>query len=302
MAVRSGRFGLSDRRGPRSHGTFGRSRNQAHRLPFDRVLRNGGRRETDRRSREPVLVGAGDGRWISGSCDPCTRARCKRVCRKEASVMSEQRTDEAEQYVILDDEPRATEAGEEEAQDDEGAALEDLIEEMVVPEEATREAKEAIPPSFLPRRMTGQEFTCSSCHLIMARSCLADEERLLCHDCVIEAGSEDVPAPHLYVIERPCPVCGRVLLVPERPDSVCGYYCPGCGVHVRTRRWASASGVEPSRPPRGCSPRGRSAEPGRSRRGSKVIADSYRSTCRAFGADVRANGGRTARGQSGRDR
>jgi len=144
--------------------------------------------------------------------------------------MTEQRTDGAEQDWTI-------EAPEDVDEDDEGAALEDLIEEMVVPEEATREAKEAIPPSFLPRRMMGEEFTCSSCHLIMARSCLADEERLLCHDCVIEVGSEEVPAPpNLHVIERPCPVCGRVLLVPERPDSVCGYYCPGCGVHVRTRR------------------------------------------------------------------
>ena len=123
-----------------------------------------------------------------------------------------------------------------EEEDGEETALEDLIEEMVEPEEAAREAKEAIPPSFLPQRMTGKEFTCSSCHLIMARSCLADVERLLCHDCVIEAGSEEVPAPHRHVAERPCPVCGRVLLVPERPDSVCGYYCPGCGVHVRSRR------------------------------------------------------------------
>jgi len=36
---------LRDGRGPRSHGTFGRSRHEPHRLPFHRVLRNGGRRE-----------------------------------------------------------------------------------------------------------------------------------------------------------------------------------------------------------------------------------------------------------------
>jgi hypothetical protein len=151
--------------------------------------------------------------------------------------MTEQRTDEAEPYVASDEEARTIEEPEvEEEVDDEEAALEDLIEEMVDPEEAAREAKEAIPPTFLPRRMRGDEFTCSSCHLIMARSCLADEERGLCHECVLEAEWEEVPAPHRHVIERPCPVCGRVLLVPERPDSVCGYYCPGCGVHVRTRR------------------------------------------------------------------
>lgn len=143
--------------------------------------------------------------------------------------MTEQRTDGAEQYWTV-------EAPEDVEEDDEGSAFEELIEEMVEPEETAREAKEAIPPAFLPRRITGDEFTCTSCHLIMARPCLADEERGLCHDCVIEAGSAEVSAPRLRVIERPCPVCERALLVPERPDSVCGYYCPGCGVHVRTRR------------------------------------------------------------------
>jgi hypothetical protein len=149
--------------------------------------------------------------------------------QKEADVMIEQRTDGARQ-------DWTNEALEQVEEDDEETSFEELIEEMMEPEEAGREAKDAIPPAFLPRRMMGQEFTCSSCHLIMARSCLADEVRLLCHDCVIEARSGDVPAPHLHVIERPCPVCGRVLLVPERADSVCGYYCPGCAVHVRTRR------------------------------------------------------------------
>lgn len=90
--------------------------------------------------------------------------------------MTQQRTDGAEQYWTI-------EAPEDVEEDDEGAALEDLIEEMVVPEEAAREAKEAIPPAILPNRMTGEEFTCSSCHLIMARSCLADEERHLCQPC-----------------------------------------------------------------------------------------------------------------------
>ena len=91
---------------------------------------------------------------------------------------------EEESWMVVEPEPTE--------EDGEETALEDLIEEMVEPEEAAREAKEAIPPSFLPQRMTGKEFTCSSCHLIMARSCLADVERLLCHDCVIEAGRVSV--------------------------------------------------------------------------------------------------------------
>ena len=120
-------------------------------------------------------------------------------------------------------------------EDDEESAFEELIEEMVLPEEAALEAKEALAPAILPRSMSGREFTCSSCHLIMARPCLADAERGLCHECVREAAAGILPE-HRHVVERPCPVCGRVMLVPERPDAVCGYFCPGCGVHLRTRR------------------------------------------------------------------
>jgi hypothetical protein len=119
--------------------------------------------------------------------------------------------------------------------DDEEAAFEELIEGLVAPEEAAREVKEASPPTLLPRGMSGSEFTCRSCHLIMARSCLADEERGLCHACVREAAYEGVP-PHRHSVERPCPVCGRVALVPERPDAVCGYFCASCGVHLTVRR------------------------------------------------------------------
>jgi hypothetical protein len=158
----------------------------------------------------------------------------RRLARREASVMTEQRTDWAED-VVPGEEAWTIEAPEDVEEDDEETAFEELIEEMVEPEETAREAKEAIPPAFLPRRITGDEFTCTSCHLIMARSCLADEERGLCHECALEVAAGSPPA-HRHAMERPCPVCARMLLVPERPDSVCGYYCPGCGVHIRTRR------------------------------------------------------------------
>jgi hypothetical protein len=119
--------------------------------------------------------------------------------------------------------------------DDEEAALEELIEGMVTREEAAREAEEASPPTQRVRGMRGNEFTCRSCHLIMARSCLADEQHGLCHECVREDASEEGP-PHRHVVERPCPVCGWVTLVPERPDAVCGYFCADCGVHLTIRR------------------------------------------------------------------
>lgn len=41
----------------------------------------------------------------------------------------------------------------------------------------------------------------------MARPCLADEERRLCHECALEAASA-LPLAHRHPVERPCPVCG----------------------------------------------------------------------------------------------
>jgi len=154
---------------------------------------------------------------------------------RRASVMTEQSTGYITHGGIEDQEPWTIDEPEPAEEDDEEAALEELIEAMVEPEEAAREATEALPWTLLPRRMTGEEFTCSSCHLIMARSCLADEERRLCHECVLEAAA-GLPPAHHRAVERPCPVCGRVQLVPERPDSVCGYYCPACCVHIRSQR------------------------------------------------------------------
>ena len=52
----------------------------------------------------------------SGPVTRATRARCKRVCKKEASVMTEQRTDHADQDWTI-------EAPENVEEDDEGAAL-----------------------------------------------------------------------------------------------------------------------------------------------------------------------------------
>lgn len=89
-------------------------------------------------------------------------------------------------------------------EDDEVAALEELIEAMVQPEEAAIEASEASPREIAPRGRQKDEFTCSSCHLIMARPCLLDEERALCRDCVLRA-PERLPLEQSH-LERPCPV------------------------------------------------------------------------------------------------
>ena len=75
-------------------------------------------------------------------------------------------------------EPRPTDG------DDAEARLDELIEAMVVPEEAAIEASEASPKDFPPRISREGEFTCGSCHLIMSRSCLVDAERSICRDCL----------------------------------------------------------------------------------------------------------------------
>jgi DNA-directed RNA polymerase subunit M/transcription elongation factor TFIIS len=107
-------------------------------------------------------------------------------------------------------------------EDDEEVALADLIEAMAVAEPGERED--------MPQERTGNEFTCSSCHLIY----LADEDRLMCIDCV-RGGSQrrarGRPARRRITVEAPCPACGEILMVPEREDAA-WLFCPGCGVHV----------------------------------------------------------------------
>lgn len=98
-----------------------------------------------------------------------------------------------------EEETRTLEAPDEE---DEEAALEELIEAMAQPEEAAIEADEASPREIAPRGREMDEFTCSSCHLIMARSCLADEERVLCRDCLRQATPERRPLERSH-LERP---------------------------------------------------------------------------------------------------
>lgn len=69
--------------------------------------------------------------------------------------MTEQRTDGTDQYVA-DEEVWTIEAPEGVEEDDEEAAFEEMIEEMVVTEETALEAKEALPASILPRCMKGE--------------------------------------------------------------------------------------------------------------------------------------------------
>lgn len=81
------------------------------------------------------------------------------------------------------DEDRFPEPMSTEDDEDEEALLDELIEAMVSPEEAAIEASEAIPKDIVPRSGRVDEFTCRSCHLIVSRSCLADQERSICRDC-----------------------------------------------------------------------------------------------------------------------
>jgi Domain of unknown function (DUF4193) len=81
------------------------------------------------------------------------------------------------------DEDRLLEPMWTEGDDDEEALLDELIEAMVSPDEAAIEASEAIPKDIDPRSGRADEFTCRSCHLIVSRSCLADQERSICRDC-----------------------------------------------------------------------------------------------------------------------
>lgn len=111
--------------------------------------------------------------------------------------------------------------GEEDGDD----GLDRLIDEM-----ADREPLEREPE---PERATGHEFTCRACHLILSRACLADETRMLCADCVAIAEAGEVP--HVHHVRHPCPACGDILMVPEREEVSCGFFCPSCGVHL-TRR------------------------------------------------------------------
>jgi hypothetical protein len=83
-------------------------------------------------------------------------------------------------------------------EDDAEALLDELIEAMVTPEEAAMEASEASPRDLAPRSQRGNEFTCSSCHLIVSRSCLVDEERAICRDCYLRNSPEPPREPHRF--------------------------------------------------------------------------------------------------------
>ncbi len=61
------------------------------------------------------------------------------------------------------------------------AKLEDEEEELEEEEPDTDERGDG-PTKIVPRRPG--EFLCSSCFLVLPRNQLADEERMLCRDCV----------------------------------------------------------------------------------------------------------------------
>lgn len=165
---------------------------------------------------------------------PCNRGGgtvSSQARRAVVPVTRRRREEAAESLELLEERARREQAREE---DDREAALADLIDAMV-PQEPT---DLPIEEETIPEVRGGTEFTCTSCHLIYSRSCLADEDRLVCIDCAREESRPRVPGPrakHGITLEAPCPACGEILMVPEREDAACGFFCPGCGVHVR--RW-----------------------------------------------------------------
>jgi hypothetical protein len=108
---------------------------------------------------------------------------------------------EAEDEVdVSDDEVEDELAAVAPAEDDEETSLEELLAQRAArrtPDEADEEGDdimaltsqkepsggEPLPSRVIPIR-DKEEFVCSRCHLVKARSQLADESRLLCRDCV----------------------------------------------------------------------------------------------------------------------
>ncbi|MGH2655547.1 MAG: DUF4193 family protein [Actinomycetota bacterium] len=112
--------------------------------------------------------------------------------------------------------------------EDQEVALEELIEALVRAERTTD------PPA--PEERRSDEFTCSWCRLIRSRTCLADDARMICEDCAAEERRGPRPTVrHRPRVETPCPACGSVVMVPERDDVACGFFCPQCGAHIMRR-------------------------------------------------------------------
>jgi len=108
-------------------------------------------------------------------------------------------TDEVTDDDLDEDEPDAASDGEDEEDSDETsldallsqrAATRRSSEDTDEDEDITALSSEARNPTGepLPSRVIPvkdrQEFVCSNCHLVKARSQLADAERVLCRDCV----------------------------------------------------------------------------------------------------------------------
>ena len=89
-----------------------------------------------------------------------------------------------------------------------------------------------------PDESNENEFTCRACHLIFARSCLADRVRMLCRDCGAMTTHGELPPheiPPEHHVRHPCPACGALVRLPEREEVSCGFVCPSCRVHLMKR-------------------------------------------------------------------
>jgi hypothetical protein len=124
----------------------------------------------------------------------------------------------------------------------EGQPLNDLVEEerrrsAGAADRGHRRAAEAAAnaPTTGP---VETEFTCRGCHLIFARSCLADSARSSARTspaCAVARGAHRRELLHVTRVHHPCPACGALLMAPEREEVSCGFVCPACRVHLMMR-------------------------------------------------------------------
>jgi hypothetical protein len=120
--------------------------------------------------------------------------------RNELEEAPEAKTDADDAVEVSDDEVEDELAAVVPSEDEEETSLEELLAQRAArrtPDEAEEESddimaltsekepatREPLPTRVIPIR-DKQEFVCSRCHLVKARSQLADESRLLCRDCV----------------------------------------------------------------------------------------------------------------------
>lgn len=107
--------------------------------------------------------------------------------------------EEADEDVVEEDSPSSTTSSDENEDDSDETSLDELLSQraaarrtgddsneeddiMALSSEPQSPTGEPLPTRVIPVK-DRQEFVCSNCHLVKARSQLADEKRMLCRDC-----------------------------------------------------------------------------------------------------------------------